>query len=352
MLSSMLNIEIDSTSGNSRIMVGESLDNLVRYTGPKKNIIITDHNLNQLYHEHFPPYPVIEISTGEKIKTLDTVEIIYQQLLEHEIDRSSCIIAIGGGITCDIAGFVASTYLRGVDFGSVATSLLAQADAAIGGKNGVNFQGYKNMIGLFQQPRFVICDPILLQSLPPIELANGFAEIIKHACISNRELFSFLEANQPPALALDTAILEQLVFESVKIKVNIVNQDEKEKGERRKLNFGHTLGHALEKTTSISHGQAVSTGMVFAARLSQRLGLMEQDEVERLTRLLTAYQLPTRISFENNKSQRLENLLDAMGKDKKKDGEIIRFVLLQGIGNAIIKEIPIREIEEVLDDLC
>ena len=245
----MKTIEIHGQTGRSKIVIGESLENLEKYTPSTKKIIITDENLNRLYHHRFPPWNVIEIGTGEKIKTLETVVYIFKKLVELEIDRSCFIIGIGGGIVCDITGFVASTYMRGLPFGFVSTSLLSQVDASIGGKNGVNFDGYKNMIGVFNQPHFVICDPEMLKTLPHKELLSGFAEVVKHAAIGSEELFIFLEKNFPRALALDAGTLEKLVYDSVIIKAKVVEKDEKEKGERRILNFGHTLGHALEKTS-------------------------------------------------------------------------------------------------------
>ena len=261
-------IEINSQTGLSKIAVGESLVNIGKYVNGTKTVIITDKNLNHFYNLQFPQWDTIVIGTGEKIKTLETVEYIYRNLVELEIDRSCFIVGVGGGIVCDITGFAASTYMRGLGFGFVSTSLLSQVDASVGGKNGVNFQGYKNMIGVFNQPEFVICDPVMLKTLPQEELLSGFAEIVKHAAIGNSDMFSFLENNFQKALDLDAQILGKLVYDSVKIKAAVVRRDEKEEGERRKLNFGHTLGHAIEKTIGIPHGEAVSIGIVFAADLS------------------------------------------------------------------------------------
>ena len=164
-----------------------------------------------------------------------------------EADRASFIVGIGGGIVCDVTGYAASTYLRGLKFGFVASTLLAQVDAAVGGKNGVNWEGYKNMIGVFNQPDFVICDPLLLRTLPRREVLSGMAEVVKHALIADAGLFSYLEENGSGVLDLRPEVMERLVCDSVRIKSSIVNRDEREKGERRLLNFGHTFGHALEK---------------------------------------------------------------------------------------------------------
>lgn len=342
----MKRIEIQGQTGLSTIAVGESLENLENYVHGTKPIIVTDENLEKLYHDQFPPWDRITIGTGEKIKSMDTMEYIYEKLVEYEIDRSCFLVGIGGGIVCDIAGFAASTYMRGLNFGFVSTSLLSQVDASVGGKNGVNFHGYKNMIGTFNQPEFVICDTTMLKTLPHKELLGGFAEVVKHAAIGSKELFGFLENNYEKALGMDTGIFEELVYESVKIKAEVVRKDEKEKGERRKLNFGHTLGHAVEKTMGISHGEAVSIGMVFAANLSVKRKMFSKGEAERLRSLLERIGLPVGISFEK------EKILDAMRKDKKREGAGIHFVLLRGMGETVIEEIPIDELEDAVHDLC
>ena len=176
-------------------MVGEKLENLTSHIPVEKFVIITDENVGRIYRKKFPPCNVIEISTGEKIKNLDTLQYVYGKLLDFEADRSVFIVGVGGGIVCDIAGFAASTYLRGVRFGFVSTTLLAQVDAGVGGKNGVNFRGYKNMIGNFNQPEFVICDMNLLKTLPKREILCGFGEIAKHAFIGDVRMCEFLEQN-------------------------------------------------------------------------------------------------------------------------------------------------------------
>ncbi len=342
-------IEINSQTGLSKIAIGESLVNIGKYVNGTKTVIITDKNLNHFYNLQFPQWDTIVIGTGEKIKTLETVEYIYRNLVELEIDRSCFIVGVGGGIVCDITGFAASTYMRGLGFGFVSTSLLSQVDASVGGKNGVNFQGYKNMIGVFNQPEFVICDPVMLKTLPQEELLSGFAEIVKHAAIGNSDMFSFLENNFQKALDLDAQILGKLVYDSVKIKAAVVRRDEKEEGERRKLNFGHTLGHAIEKTIGIPHGEAVSIGIVFAADLSIKKNMLSIEEAERIKALLDQIGLPTLpngIQFDKNK------LLDALKKDKKRVGSGIQFVLLKAIGETAIEEIPIKELEEMIHDMC
>ncbi len=338
-------IEIHGDTGDSTILVGEVLESLGKYAPLEKTVVITDTNVSRHYQKDFPPCEVIEIKSGEKIKTLETVKEIYQRLTEIEADRSSFIVGIGGGVVCDIAGFVASTYMRGVRFGFVSTTLLSQVDASVGGKNGVNLGGYKNMVGVFNQPEFVICDLNLLKTLPGKDLLSGFAEIVKHAIIGDPELFSYLEENYERGLSLDTKVINRLVCDSIVIKSSIVNRDEKETGERRKLNFGHTFGHAIEKTTGASHGEAISAGMVIASVLSNKRGSLSSEDTEKIEGLLEKLKLPTRLPFD------LETVLDALRKDKKKNGDSINFVLLRAIGHAVVEKISIKELETVISDL-
>ena len=339
----METIIINADSGPSRILIGERLENLQRYIPVPKPIIITDVNVGKLYPLDSMAAEVITIETGEEIKTLDTVHEIYARLLSSRADRSSFIVGVGGGIVCDIAGFAASTFLRGVRFGFVATTLLAQVDASVGGKNGVNFKGYKNMVGLFHQPEFVICDPELLKTLPPKEISCGLAEIVKHGAIADADLFAYLEQHTGDILALDRPVIEKLVHSSVRIKSSIVTRDETEKGERRLLNFGHTFGHAIEKVTGVAHGEAVSMGMVIASALSVKKDLLSAQEDQRLRVVLKNLKLPTRSEAPSPK------ILEALAKDKKREGDRIHFVLLNGIGNARVDQITLKELKDTLN---
>ena len=338
----MKTINIKTDSGPSRILIGEHLENLPQYIQTAKPIIITDVNVGKLYPLDALGADVITIGTGETNKTLDTIQEIYAQLLSLQADRSAFIVGVGGGIVCDITGFVASTFLRGVRFGFVATTLLAQVDASVGGKNGVNFKGYKNMVGLFRQPEFVICDFEVLKTLPPREISCGLAEIVKHASIADADLFAFLEKQTERVLALDPEAIEKLVLRSVEIKSAIVSRDETEKGERRLLNFGHTFGHAIEKVSGASHGEAVSIGMLMASALSVERGLLAAQEDRRLRSLLARLQLP------NDFASNPQKILDAVSKDKKRAGDSIHFVLLAGIGKAVVEPIAMEELKEAL----
>jgi len=341
----MRELKIRGTTGDSTLYIGESLQNLKDYVPPGKMVIITDGNVRHYYHKDFPPVEIIEIGTGEKMKNLDTVQTLYKRLMELEVDRASFIVGIGGGIVCDITGFVASTYLRGVRFGFVSSTLLSQVDASVGGKNGVNFGGYKNMVGVFNQPEFVICDMSLLETLPKKEVLCGLAEIVKHAAIGDVALFSYLETHYEKALRLDHEVIERLVWDSVVLKSTVVNRDEKEAGERRKLNFGHTFGHAIEKTAGVLHGEAISVGMVIASALSEKRGHLLAEDAKRVESLLKRLGLPTRLQLNR------EKMLEALRKDKKRQSENIHFILLQSLGHAIVEKISIEELETVIEEM-
>lgn len=303
--------------GPSVIHVGERLKNISNYLPDQPLVIITDENIMAHYAPVFPEAPVISIGTGERIKTLATVEFILNKLISLGCDRSVFILGIGGGIVCDITGFAASIFMRGVDFGFVSTSLLSQVDASVGGKNGVNVSAFKNMAGLFNQPRFVICDLDMLSTLPEPEISNGLAEIVKHALIADADMLSFIENNQAKARALDSDTIFHLVSNSVAIKVRVVQADEKESGIRRTLNFGHTLGHAIEKLDPAGHGRAVSRGMVAAGRFSCERGLISTQTVDRMIGLLQGLDLPTDLHFD------AEKIYTAVRHDKKKTGRPI-----------------------------
>jgi len=326
--------------------VGESIQNLKGYLGRGKNVVITDSNVRSFHGHHFSAFDTIEIDPGEENKTMETVEKIYEKFLEMEIDRSSFVTAVGGGIVCDVAGFAASTYKRGIDFGFVPSTLLAQVDASIGGKNGVNFHGYKNLVGIFNQPQFVLCDTDLLFTLPERELACGMAEVVKHAVIRSISLFEFLEQEWTSLLSLQKDALEKVINDSVLIKSWVVQSDALEKGERKKLNFGHTLGRAIEKEGQKSHGEAISIGMVMASKISSARGMLSQEEVNHITSLLKNLKLPTEISTSR------ELLLDAIKKDKKSHSDNIHFVLLSEIGKAEVVPMTYTELEGHVQNLC
>jgi 3-dehydroquinate synthase len=325
-------------TGNSEslVVVGESFRNLAHYLpAGRRVIVITDVNILRYYGDFFSAWPVIEIGIGEKNKTTDTLAHIWRRLLECGADRNSFIVAAGGGIVCDVAGFAASTYMRGVPFGFVSTTLLSQVDASVGGKNGVNFGGYKNMIGTFHQPQFVLCDTTMTDTLPDREFISGFAEIVKAAAIRDAELFDYLEQNADMAVARNQEVIRHLVIESVKIKADVVEHDEREQGERRILNFGHTFGHAVEVLSGITHGEAVSVGMMMAAQRSAAECGFSQSHVDRIEGLLVRLGLPVATDIPP------EDILRMLLKDKKRENDAIYLVLLSEIGKSFIRKTPI-----------
>ena len=338
----METFHIKGRLGCSSIHVGGQLKNLGNYLPDARTVIITDENIKKYYEKEFPDLPVITLGTGEEIKTLSSVEFILKELIRYSCDRSSFIVGIGGGIVSDITGFAASIFLRGIKFGFVSTSLLSQVDASVGGKNGVNLEAYKNIVGVFNQPEFVICDIDLLQTLPGAEISNGFAEIVKHALICDKTLFEFIETNRQSAMAMDYQTIYRLVADCVRIKSGIVQQDEKESGERRKLNFGHTIGHAIEKIELAGHGRAVSMGMVAAAKFSEERGMISRDEVSRIMALLRDLNLPTGLNYHP------DAVINAAGKDKKKQGRDLFYVFLEEIGRARVEKISFLELNDFI----
>jgi 3-dehydroquinate synthase len=339
-------LEVKAESKPSKIVFGEKLKNLSAYIGGRKVIILTDVNILKYYQSQFPSgVPVIQMGLGEKNKTLGTIDMIMGKLVEYEADRTSLLVGIGGGIVCDVAGFAASIYMRGIPFGFVSTTLLSQVDASVGGKNGVNYEGFKNMVGVFNQPEFVLCDSSMLSTLDKEEFRSGFAEIIKAGAIQNAELFSFCKDNAEAALANEEQVITQMVYEAVKIKARVVEADEKEKGERRLLNFGHTFAHALEKLTGMLHGKAVSIGMVLAAKVSNQLKMISRKEVDNIITLLEKYGLPTHSEIP------VDQLFSVMKQDKKRVGDSIYLVLLESIGKAVSKKVSYSELQKIVDDL-
>ncbi len=270
------------------------------------------------------------IPPGEEAKTLATVELVYDFLLDHRVERTDFVVSLGGGVVTDIAGFAAATCLRGIDFVHVPTSLLAMADAAIGGKTGVDHPRGKNMIGAFAQPRAVVIDPLLLQTLPDRHLRNGWAELIKHGLILDERLVRDLEFESRNGAPMTST---ELIARSVAIKAEVVSDDEREAGRRTLLNYGHTIGHAIESVTGYSqylHGEAISVGMRAAGLISLEMGLLSDDDLARQQQLLRTFGLP-----ESAPGVSVEAVLEATLSDKKVRSGNIRWVLLEGIGNAV-----------------
>lgn len=337
----MREIELNIGGEVSKIMIGESIENISNFT-PANCIVITDKNVNSFYGNYFNKYPIIEIEPGEGSKCLRTVENICRELIELKADRDTFILGIGGGVVTDITGFVASIFKRGLKFGYISTTLLGQVDASIGGKNGINFNGLKNMLGTINQPEFIVSDLNLLKTLPESELRNGLAEIIKTALINDNDFFEFIKTNYKKAICLDIEILEEMVFRSVRIKGNIVHEDERENNIRRLLNFGHTFGHAIESVSKLSHGESIAIGMIKALEISFGEFNLNMDVLDSVRKLLVEIGLPVEREYDKGK------VLDAIINDKKMFNNTMKFVLLRDIGKAEILEIEIDEIRRYL----
>jgi shikimate kinase / 3-dehydroquinate synthase len=298
------------------------------------------------------------VPPGEETKSMDYAIKIYDFLVKHRVERDDIIIALGGGMVGDLAGFVAATFLRGVPWVQVPTSLVAMVDASIGGKVGVNHPEGKNLIGAFYQPNLVLADCQTLTTLPQRELTSGWAEVIKHGLILDKEFFEFLEANVNRLTKLESELLTRAIARSAAIKAQVVSQDEKEReGRRTLLNYGHTIAHGLEAATQYKrflHGEAVAIGMMGAAKLSQRLGLLPSAAVERQQALLQKFGLPTSLRAKrSNLKSSLAGITKAMELDKKVRGKAIRWVLLQDIGKAIIRsDVPRQDVLAVLQELA
>ena len=278
---------------------------------------------------------VHELPDGEAYKNLETLNTIFDALLTHQCDRKTTIIALGGGVVGDMAGFAAASYMRGVPFIQAPTTLLSQVDSSVGGKTGINHPLGKNMIGAFYQPQLVLADINSLNTLPERELSAGLAEIIKHGAIYDAEYFAWLEQNMPALRARDAVALTHAIVRSCEIKAEVVAQDERESGLRAILNFGHTFGHAIEAGMGYGnwlHGEAVGVGMVLAADLSHRLGQLNAVEVERIRALTEAAGLPT-----VPPKLGLDEMIQMMRLDKKSTAGNIQFVLLNGIGKAQVQ---------------
>lgn len=323
-------------------------------------VVVSDSNVfalcGQKYLDHFagiyPRVLKIVLQPGEENKRWETLNIIFNALLENACDRDTLLFALGGGVVGDMTGFAASCYLRGVPFVQIPTTLLAQVDSSVGGKTGINHPLGKNMIGAFYQPQLVICDLNTLKTLPHRELSAGLAEVIKYGPIADMAFFEWLEANMDLLLAMDMDALAHAVKRSCEIKAHVVGQDERESGIRAILNFGHTFGHAIEAGLGFGvwlHGEAVGCGMVMAAHLSQRLGLVEMAFVHRLTVLISRAGLPIR-----GPALGAARYLELMRVDKKAKGGEIRFVLIDGpgAGRAVLRTAPDALVAEVIESCC
>jgi len=321
-----------------------------------KSVIITDTTVKGLYSETLSKgltnagfdVTILDVQPGEEQKSLETAGGLYEGLTAAYAERTTPVLALGGGVIGDLAGFVAATYMRGVPLIQVPTTLLAQVDSSIGGKTAVDHGKLKNTIGVFYQPRMVIADIETLTTLPEDELTNGLAEVIKHAAIRSDDFFYYLDNNIEKAMEPDISALEDMVVESIRIKTEVVEKDEKEEGLRSILNYGHTIGHAIEAVSNfrLKHGQAVAIGMMAAAKISSRMEILDEDEVARLEDVIRRAGLPVTMPDLD-----IEAVMQATKSDKKVSQGKVRFVLLKSIGHAIISdEVDPALVREVLID--
>jgi len=327
-----------------------------------KIAIITDNKVKSIFGEKLLEgfkkigikSKIFSFPEGEQSKNIETVISLARKMIQNNFDRKDLIIALGGGVVGDIAGFLASIYLRGIPFIQVPTTLLAQVDSSVGGKTGIDLPEGKNLIGTFYQPLRVYIDPLVLKTLPKNELINGMAEVIKYGCILDKNLFYFVLEKAEKILKCSTPEIIEVIYTSCNLKANVVSMDEKETGYRRILNFGHTIGHAIESVLEykIPHGFAVSVGMVVEAKISEKLKLCHKNLTEEIIKVLKKFELPYKLS---HLSPKLEPsmILPALSKDKKVWKGTLTIILLKNIGQAIFYENPPYEvIKEALEEFC
>jgi 3-dehydroquinate synthase len=293
------------------------------YIDSLKNLL--QNSFDQVFSFVFP--------AGESSKNMDTVQMLYESLINYGFDRHDFLIALGGGVVGDLTGFAASTYLRGIDFIQIPTSLLAQVDSSIGGKTGVDFKQYKNMVGAFYQPKLVYMNLSVLQTLSKRQFSSGIAEILKHGLIKDRTYFDWMVAHSDAIFELEPTALEEMIFRSCNIKREVVENDPKEKGERALLNFGHTIGHAVEKLSDFSlyHGECVAIGCIAASYLSCKMGQITDVDLAMIRKVFTDFNLPVSV-----KGQDAIEILKTTKSDKKMKAGKINFILLNEIGKAYI----------------
>ncbi len=333
------------------------LEALLRKDCPAaRYVVITDSHVSKLYGDVVASRlhaELLQFPAGEWNKTRETWAMLSDRMLAAQLGRDSAVIALGGGVVGDVAGFVAATYLRGVPYVQVPTTLLAMIDSSIGGKTGVDVPAGKNLLGAFHQPRLVVTDLDVLASLAPVQLAAGMAEAVKHGVIADAEYFAFLEREREGVTAKDPDALEHVVRRSVEIKAEVVAADQREAGRRAILNFGHTIGHAIEATArfEVLHGEAVAIGMAYESRLAEALGVADRGTAERIGGLLERYQLP----LELPDTATVDGLVAAMQLDKKAREGTVRFALPKAIGamqgdgkNGWTVAAPERVVREVL----
>ncbi len=339
----MIKKSFSFSTASVQYFFGADISHLESLAEKNTAVVITDEHVAAALKRKLKGWKMIVLPAGEQFKIQATVDGIIQQLIDLGADRKTMLIGVGGGVITDITGYVAGIFMRGVRFGFVPTSLLAMVDAAIGGKNGIDVGLYKNMVGLIRQPSFLLFDYALLKSLPKEEWINGFAEAIKHACINDAAMFRLLQANKLSYFQKDVTALGKLVQRNSLLKTKFVVDDEFENGDRKMLNFGHTLGHAIENLYRIPHGHAVSIGMGAACKISQQITGFKQTET--VVEVLKKYGLPPQFDFDKEETFRL------LKSDKKKVDNSVKFILLSKIGKAVIVPLSFDEIHTIIQSL-
>lgn len=336
----MKRIQYQFTYSKTTFYFDTPFSHLKELVDQKHAVIITDENIFRHHEKKFKGWNTIVLKAGEQYKVQATVDTVMDQLIALGADRKTTLIGIGGGVITDITGYAGAIYMRGLRVGFVPTTILAMVDASIGGKNGIDIGVYKNLAGTIRQPDFLLYDYSFLKSLPDSEWINGFAEIIKHAAIKDAAMFKLLESKKLSYFKRNRVALGALIEKNARIKTTVVKNDEFEAGERKLLNFGHTLGHAIENMYELSHGQAISIGMAKAALISQIITGFK--DAPRLINTLGNYELPTLAEYDKKKA------FDILKMDKKKEKAEMNYILLQRIGKGIVQKIAMSDLEKLL----
>lgn len=318
----------------------QTISSIFNHFQPKNTIVVTDDHLENLYNGCWSDFPRLVLRSGEDNKNLEQFAYACNELLKLGADRQTLILSVGGGVVSDLAGFVAATYMRGLRLVLIPTTVLAQVDAALGGKNGINWGSIKNLVGTIRQPEAVFLCSEWFKTLPRADYNAGFAEVVKYALIDNILDFKFLQESRELFLTQDETFLQEVVSQCVMAKTRIVEQDPEEKNIRRLLNFGHTIGHPLEKLCNLRHGEAVAVGMYLACKLSEKHAGLSPSVTQNVKELLHAYQLPTQINANP------EAVLELIRHDKKKQQTHINFILLQDIAKPLIHPIDLNALRE------
>ena len=362
-----IHVSFNTSKQEYPIIIGQNvlskISKLIPLSRNTKIFIITDnhvkpHFLKKVLANLPQTTKYIVLLPGEKSKTIQTVETIWTAMSDARLDRKSLVLNLGGGVIGDMGGFAASTYMRGIDFIQIPTTLLSQIDASVGGKTGIDFAGIKNLIGTFQQPLAVLIDTETLKTLPKRELISGFGELIKHGLIADEAYFKKVISKKPKDFSLDE--LAELIIKSCEIKKKIVENDQREKGNRKMLNFGHTVGHAIESLSldtekPLLHGEAISIGLVVEAKISQLLSMISDTDFEEIKHGIKKCELPFTLPKELRTSNFSKKFLQKMKKDKKNEHGKNNFTLLNKLGKAVINQhvsdkLVIKALKEIIDE--